>query len=83
MLTLQDHGKGQARLSSPKVSKYSNILGQKQHGYGAMPRVEQTLAILSLVVKAFTASSQAGPCLHTMVVLLVWKNNRPRSESTD
>ncbi|ROL54738.1 hypothetical protein DPX16_3891 [Anabarilius grahami] len=33
----------QYRVYSPQTSTYSNIMGLKHHGYGAMPQVEETL----------------------------------------
>ncbi|XP_067278254.1 uncharacterized protein [Pseudorasbora parva] len=50
------------RVFSPQTSVYSNIAGLKQYGYGAMPKVEETLASH---LSPSSASSLKAPSLPT------------------
>ncbi|XP_067241145.1 uncharacterized protein [Chanodichthys erythropterus] len=52
----------QHRVFSPQTSLYSKIVGLKQHGYAAMPRVEETLAGY---LSPESASSLKAPTLPT------------------
>ncbi|ROL50305.1 hypothetical protein DPX16_15134 [Anabarilius grahami] len=52
----------QHRVFSPQTSVYSNIVGLRQHGYAAMPRVEETLAGY---LSPASASSLKAPTLPT------------------
>ncbi|XP_048017809.1 uncharacterized protein LOC125249543 [Megalobrama amblycephala] len=56
------HKPAQFRVYNPQTTLYSNIVGGKQHGYGAMPQVEETLASY---LSPETASSLKSPTLPT------------------
>ncbi len=82
------------RVYSTQTSHYSSILNKEVHGYGEMPKVDETLvsylspessssarslvlptkpARTALVGKAYSATSQAAACLHTMSLLQAYK----------
>lgn len=63
-----------ACIFSPSVSNYSNILGLKQHGYGEMPRFEQTLASYLSHEPASSLKAPGLPTnLHRTTLALVCK----------
>ncbi|MGL5564837.1 MAG: hypothetical protein ACRDC4_03815 [Plesiomonas sp.] len=53
------------RVFNPATSEYSNIMGLSEHGYAAMPRVEETLASY---LSPVSASSLKAPQLPTKPV---------------
>ncbi|ROL43678.1 hypothetical protein DPX16_21803 [Anabarilius grahami] len=73
------------RVYTPQTSIYSNVAGMRRHGYGAMPRAEETSLKAStlptkplkttsaLVGKAYSAAGQAAACLHTMSIMQAYQ----------